>query len=580
MIRQLLKQTKQSLQLTSFAKIMKAFLVLSVSLFLLMSCKLPSNVVHTNLKRHNEVPIFNYLDSINWFPKSIGETGYSGMLLDKLKNQQPRKRKINDIIIAVIDSPLDIDHDFLKHKIWINKAEIPKNGIDDDNNGYVDDINGWNFIGTKDGGYMVWDNFEYVRVLGKIKYKTNKQPIFNSQNEEDEFKRAKSKFSQDSIFYDNWHKSLVYSVKMYPIAKERLKLYFPNEDYTYKQLDSMYIKYKINDKTFRQRRLDNDLDIGAMIAFMKARLDFGEKSLEDVKESQREVDSIINKCLNFDFDGRMLIKSNSSKSGITFGNNAISVNISSKKSTQNHGTKVSGVVTMMSPESLKIMPLVVSANGDEHDKDIAMAIYYAVDNGAKVINMSFGKEFSMYKEWVLDALKYAEKNDVLIIHAAGNDQFDIDSNPFFPNDVDYENPDEVVANFINVGAITSKLDSTYVASFSNYGKKNVDLFAPGEKIYTTTGGNSYGYDSGTSLAAPMVSGTAALIWSYYPKLSAKEVKKIILESGTAYDIEVLVPGGEGKKAKFSELSKSGKVLNVYNAMQLAEKVSKKRLNSK
>ncbi|MGL5112110.1 MAG: S8 family serine peptidase [Flavobacterium sp.] len=555
---------------------MKAFLVLSASLFLLMSCKLPSSIAHANLNlnKYKEVSIFNNLDSVNWFQKNNDERGYSGMFLDKLKNGQGKK--IHDIIVAVIDSPFDINHDFLKHKIWINKAEIPKNGIDDDDNGYIDDTNGWNFIGTKDGGYMVWDNFEYVRVLGKTQNRTNKPPIFNCRNEEQEYKRAKSKFIQDSIYYENWYKSLVYSVKMYPIAKDSLKHYFPNESYSYKQLDSMYVKYKINDKTFRQRRLDNDLDIGAMIAFMKARLDFGEKSLEDVKENQQEVDSIINKCLNLDFDGRLLIKSNSSKFGKTFGNNTISVNVSSKKSTQNHATKVSGIVSMIARESIKIMPLVISANGDEHDKDIAMAIHYAVDNGAKVINMSFGKEFSMHKKWVIDALKYAEKNNVLLVHAAGNDQFDIDRNPFFPNDMDYENPDEVVGNFINVGATTAKADSTLVASFSNYGKKNVDLFAPGDKIYTTIAGNSYGYDSGTSLSAPMVSGTAALIWSYYPKLSAKVVKEIILESGTTYDMEVLIPGGEGKKAKFSELSKSGKVLNVYNAMQLAEKVSKNK----
>ncbi|WP_255470317.1 MULTISPECIES: S8 family serine peptidase [unclassified Flavobacterium] len=198
------------------------------------------------------------------------------------------------------------------------------------------------------------------------------------------------------------------------------------------------------------------------------------------------------------------------------------------------------------------------------------------NNGAKVINMSFGKEFSLYKNRVIDAYKYAEKHNVLLVHAAGNNSFNVDENPYYPSDVDYENPDEVVENFITVGSISQKTDSSFVSKFSNYGKKNVDLFAPGDKIYTTTAGNSYAYDSGTSLAAPMVSGTAALIWSYYPKLKAKEVKQIILESGTAYDIEVLIPGGEGKKAKFSELSKSGKVLNVYNAMQLAEKLSKKK----
>jgi cell wall-associated protease len=183
----------------------------------------------------------------------------------------------------------------------------------------------------------------------------------------------------------------------------------------------------------------------------------------------------------------------------------------------------------------------------------------------------------LYKELVIEAVKYAMKNNVLIVHSAGNNKFNIDENPYYPSDIEFqEDAIEFADNFINVGASTAKADSTLVASFSNYGKKNVDLFAPGDKIYTTTAGNSYAYDSGTSLAAPMVSGTAALIWSYYPKLSAKEVKEIILESGTAYDMEVLIPGGEGKKAKFSELSKSGKVLNVYNAMQLAEKVSKKK----
>jgi subtilisin family serine protease len=133
---------------------------------------------------------------------------------------------------------------------------------------------------------------------------------------------------------------------------------------------------------------------------------------------------------------------------------------------------------------------------------------------------------------------------------------------------------EICGNFINVGSTTHKLDSTFVSDYSNYGKQNVDLFAPGEEIYTTGAGNIYKTESGTSFSAPMVSGTAALIWSYYPKLSVAEVKQIILDSGTAYDLEVLVPGGEGKKVPFSELSKSGKVLNVYNAMQLAEKVSK------
>jgi cell wall-associated protease len=555
---------------------MKAFL-LSFSLFVfLISCTATRNVAYKNLTKVKEVSIFKNLDTLNWFHKGNNEKGYSGMFLDKWKREQTLKNQSKEIIVAVIDSPLEIEHDFLQNKIWINRKEIPNNELDDDNNGYVDDIKGWNFIGTKDSGYLVWVNFEFVRLLRERGYKNNKQPFIENLKKEREYNRAESKFKQDSIYYDNWLKSLVYSVKTYPIAKDSLKHYFPNEDYSYQQLDSLYKKHKINDKNFRQRREDLDFDIGAMIAFLKARLDFGEKSFEDVVQNKLEIDSIINRNLNIKFDDRIFIKDSSLKFAKGYGNNSISENSLGKKSTYNHSTKVSGILSMLVCENLKIMPLVVSASGDEHDQDIAMAIYYAVDNGAKVINMSFGKEFTLHNELIFEALKYAEEHNVLLVHAAGNDQFNIDRNPFFPNDVDYENPDEVVDNFINVGATTAKADSTLVASFSNYGKKNVDLFAPGEKIYTTTAGNSYGFDSGTSLAAPMVSGTAALIWSYYPKLTAKEVKQIILESGTTYDIDVLVPGGGGKKVKFSELSKSGKVLNVYDAMQLAKKVSKKK----
>jgi subtilisin family serine protease len=222
------------------------------------------------------------------------------------------------------------------------------------------------------------------------------------------------------------------------------------------------------------------------------------------------------------------------------------------------------------------MPLAISASGDENDKDIALAIYYAVDNGAKIINMSSYKEFSLHKNWVFDALKYAEKHNVLFVHISGNDSVNLDKSPVYPNDNDYTSDTELCNNFINVGATTNKLDEKFVATFSSYGKKNVDLFAPGSDIYTLAPDNKYTYDNGTSLAAPMVSGTAALIWLHYPNLTVQEVKKIILDSGTSYDVDVLVPGGEGQKLPFKDLSKSGKVLNVYNAMKMAKEMSKNK----
>ncbi|MGH2666478.1 S8 family serine peptidase [Flavobacterium sp.] len=190
--------------------------------------------------------------------------------------------------------------------------------------------------------------------------------------------------------------------------------------------------------------------------------------------------------------------------------------------------------------------------------------------------MSIGKEFSLHKDWVNDAYKYAEQHNVLLVHASGNDGVDVDVNPYYPSDYNYDNKGEVCNNFINVGSICNKSGDLIVSQFSNYGKKNVDLFAPGEYIYTTAPDNKYEFDSGTSLAAPMVSGTAALLWSYYPKLTVQQVKQIILESGTPYDNEVYIPAGKGKKILFKELSKTGRILNVYNAMQMAKEISKNR----
>ncbi|MNQ61141.1 Cell wall-associated protease precursor [compost metagenome] len=286
--------------------------------------------------------------------------------------------------------------------------------------------------------------------------------------------------------------------------------------------------------------------------------------------------------MNLNYNERLPIGDNPTILEKGYGNNNVSNTIKGVRTIQDHNTMVSGIIAGNRTngkgikgiaQNVEIMPLNISPSGDEHDKDITMAIRYAVDNGAKIINMSFGKEFSMHEDWVVEAFKYAEEHNVLLVHSAGNDSQSVDENDSYPRDISYDESKEICSNFINVGSITHKLDSTFVSDFSNYGKQNVDLFAPGDEIYTTGAGNIYKTESGTSFSAPMVSGTAALIWSYYPKLSVSEVKQIIMDSGTAYDLEVLVPGEEGKKVPFSELSKSGKVLNVYNAMQLAEKVS-------
>jgi cell wall-associated protease len=551
-------------------------------LLLFISCKSTNNTLKLTSKKE-----FSPITLQTWYQKDYLQDTIPGISLDKWYSQN-KKRPINkDIIVAVIDMQIDLKHEDLQGQIWTNLNEIPDNGIDDDKNGYIDDINGWSFIGFKNGGYLVWGNYEYVRIVrdweSLYKNKNENQIASEDLPNYKEYKRAVKKLEEKDKYYKNWWKSLKHNVAIYPLVKDTLKHFFPKEDYTYQQLDSLYQKYKINDKKFKQRRDDNDKDLGALINYMMINLEVNEKTLEDVKEMETQLDSVVNKNLSLKYEERLFIGDNSEILEKGYGNNNISNNRSGYRPMQDHSTEMAGIIAANREnnigikgisKNIKIMPLNISPSGDEHDKDIAMAVRYAVDNGAKVINMSFWKEFSLHQKWVLEAFKYAERHNVLIVHIAGNDGNSADENPYYPSDNNFDDSKEVCNNFINVGSITHKLDSTFVSNFSNYGKQNVDLFAPGEEIYTTAPKNSYISDSGTSLSAPMVSGTAALIWSYYPKLTAADVKQIIMDSGTAYDLEVIVPGTTDKKVPFSELSKSGKVLNVYNAMKLAEKVSK------
>ncbi|MEO8234718.1 MAG: S8 family peptidase [Flavobacterium sp.] len=524
--------------------------------------------------------------SETWYRKDYISNGVPGISLDKFLLKSKKVNKENQIIIAVLDTQIDTNHEDLKGMIWVNKSEIPDNNIDDDFNGYVDDVNGWNFIGTKSGNYTIWANFEYTRLIREYNniFRDKKREEIPTKDllKYDEYQRALVCQDRWFKYYGNYLKSLKYSLTIYPLAKDTLKYYFSKEDYTVKQLDSMYSCYKINDKSFKERRDNEDKDFGALIAEVRSDIKSNTNSFEKLNSEKIEIDSICNKNLNLNYNERKFIGDNENVLEKGYGNGKINNKIEGIRSLYGHNTKVSSIIAANVKnnigikgfsDNIKIMPLSISPSGDEHDKDIAMAIFYAVDNGAKIINMSFSKQFSLHPEWVTNAFRYAEKNNVLIVHISGNDAFNIDENPIYPNDYQYDSLFEVCVNFINVGSVSSKLDSTFVSSFSNYGKKNVDLFAPGENIYTAIPENKYDYDSGTSLAAPMVSGTAALIWLYYPNLSVQQVKQIILESGTDYDLEVLLPGGNGKKVPFRQLSKSGKVLNVYSAMKIAKKTS-------
>lgn len=523
-----------------------------------------------------------------WYQKDYLTDSIPGISLEKWYSENKKKAK-QEVIVAVIDTQLDINHEDLKGQFWTNQKEIANNNIDDDHNGYIDDINGWNFTSNKKGDYITWGNFESVRFIRhwdpEFKGKTENQIKTENLANYKEYQRALKVNEKENIYYNRWFKGLNHSVRIFPLVKDTLKHFFPKEDYTYKQLDSLYKKHKINDKTYRQRRESDDRDLGALIFYMMINMEDDESTLEALKKSEAELDSIVNKNLNKDFNDRLVIGDNPDVLEKGYGSGNVSISKKGIKNLQGHATKVAGIIAANRQntigingvaENVKIMPLNISYSGDENDKDIAMAIYYAVDNGAKVINMSFGKEFSVHQQWVSDAFKYAEKHNVLLVHGSGNERFNVDENPYYPSDNTFDGLPEVSSNFINVGSVSARLDKTFASNFSNYGKQNVDLFAPGEQIYTTAMGNEYKSDSGTSLSAPVVSGVAALIWSYYPKLTAQQVKQIIIDSGTTYNLEVIVPGTKDKQTLFTELSKSGKVLNAYNAMKLAEKVRRQK----
>lgn len=503
-------------------------------------------------------------------------------LLEKWHLENKKKHKQNEIIVAVLDSQIDINHEDLKDQIWVNKKEILGNKIDEDENGYIDDVNGWNFTGHKSNNFTRYRNFEYSRIvrLKKEYLKLNIKIPSDTLLFLNEYSLIDNKQKEELVYHKNWLKSIEYAFRIRPKTIDTLKYFFPKEDYTYEQLDSLYKKNKINEKTFKQRRDTNDSDLGALINSMMIAIQMGLKEKEQLFESKNQLDSIVNRNLNIDYDDRKFIDDNSYVLEKGYGNNKLNNNIYQLT----HCTEVSSVIGGQRNNvgvngfhnKIRIMPLCISVSGDEHDKDIAMAIYYAVDNGAKVINMSFGKEFTLNQEWVTDAFRYAEKHNVLLVHSSGNNNFNVDKNSYYPSDIDYvRNKDnELVGNFINVGSISKRTDSTMVSPFSNYGKENVDIFAPGEEIYVAKPNNEYGYDSGTSLAGPMVSGTAALIWLYYPKLTVHQVKNIILESGISIDKMVVKPGTKDEMVPFSDLCKTGKILNTYNAMMLAKKVSK------
>lgn len=482
----------------------------------------------------------------SWQHNDPAKDRFTGVSTNTALSKITNPTNYKDIVVAVMDGGTDVEHEDLKNNLWFNPNEIAGNGIDDDKNGYIDDVNGWNFIGGKNGDVGP-DNTELTRL-----YKLGKDKLPAPYS----WKAIKKAYAKE-VKQNKKMKDFIDGINnMFEGAEKQAN----KNTLTATDLQN----YKVSGATLK---LIKKAIVGALIQGA---------DYNDIKnsllEGKKQIDNAVNYHMNPAFDPRGIVGDNySNLNEKNYGNNSVA------GPDALHGTHVAGIIGAVRnndvgmdgvADHVKIMVVRVVPDGDERDKDVANGIRYAVDNGAKIINMSFGKSYSPNKEVVDAAVKYAESKGVLIIHAAGNDNSDNDVSPNYPN-AKYSNG-SVASNWIEVGASDM---SGKAAAFSNYGKTTVDLFAPGVEIYSCLPGSKYGNESGTSMACPVVAGVTALVWSYFPNLTATQVREAIINSVEVDNETTTLPGSSKKIVPFNTLSKTGGRINAAKAVENAAKMS-------
>ncbi len=520
----------------------------------------------------------------DWFHLSPAE-GYNGVNTAGAY-AQVKGKKGRTVIVAVIDSGVDVEHEDLDDVMWVNEDEIPGNNIDDDNNGYVDDIHGWNFIGGKDGQNVSGETLEVTRLYAKLrkiyadvdesslsKKQMKEYELYKKVMKEVEEGREKAQKNLDNMngqvtFFENTLNTLEKGLKAQGLALSQLDSLDTADDTELAQAKGV--------ATNVLGQIGEEMTVDELKEFMNEQFEGG----------VNYYGGQVNYMYNPDFESRTIVGDNYADSYEKgYGNNDY------EGPDAFHGTHVAGIIAAERgngqgmdgvADNVEIMTIRAVPDGDERDKDVANAIIYAVDNGAEVINMSFGKGYAWDKKAVDKAVKYAAKNDVLLVHAAGNSSMEnkIDNN--FPNDTYlkkglFGKPQP--NNWIEVGALNYAKGEDHSAPFSNYSGTHVDLFAPGMAIYSTIPDDKYQNAQGTSMASPVTAGVAALIRSYYPELSAAQIKDIMMQSVRPISAEVKTPGS-GDMVKFKDLCVSGGSVDAEKAMKLASKTDGKRKKCK
>jgi subtilisin family serine protease len=496
----------------------------------------------------------------NWFNLDPTTDNVRGVATERTYQELLKGRTSKTVIVGVIDSGIDINHEDLKSKIWVNPKEIPGNGKDDDKNGYVDDINGWDFLGGKDGTDVDNEQLELTREYAK--YKKRFEGVSDATVAE--------KDKKDFAYYKELKQA-------YDEKKQENQMYLmalPGMLRNHEQSEAILKEYlKVDQLTPEAVAAIDVTGLDPKVRRAKQAIEQSYKQGFDAKELKEAIEHFENEAkynLNTEFDARKVVGDNPEDGKDRNYGNAEVTGPDAK-----HGTHVAGIIgadrsnnlgVQGVADNVKIMVIRAVPDGDERDKDVANAIRYAVDNGAQIINMSFGKAYSPQKELVDAAVNYAASKGVLLVHAAGNESKNTDEAPNFPNRK--LNDGKLAANWIEVGALSWKPNQ--VANFSNYGQTAVDVFAPGVDLNATVPGSKYEELSGTSMASPVVAGVAALLKSYFPNLTAVQLKKIIEESSDKTpETMVNQPGEQGQEIAFGKLSATGGVVNVYNAVKMA-----------
>ncbi|WP_300600192.1 S8 family serine peptidase [Niabella sp.] len=499
----------------------------------------------------------------DWHYLDYQQDGYRGISLNQAYTLL-KGRKSTPVIVAVIDSGIDTLQPDLKPVLWHNPKEIPNNHTDDDGNGLVDDYYGWNYLGAPNGENLsisISDDWRtYHRFKAQFEGKDSAAIATNQQWHYREWKRAHQKlvdsYNSASKIIDNLRGDWALAERSNTMLKKALN----KEVFTLKDLDSVLVTDANRDLIGIWKNILRDGQT-SNAGFIKEFGDYKKEQEDNLLKLTTTPEDVRGKLLqDDDYDITKTRYGNHNLTGFSgYHGTGVSSVIGAVR---NNGIGIDGIA-----DNVKIMMIRGILGKDEFDKDVALSIRYAVDHGARVINMSFGKYISADKRWVDEAIEYALSKDVVLVHAAGNDAEDIDVDDHYPSS--YTIDHRFLPNMLQVGASGDASLGALVAGFSNYGKKKVDLFAPGLQIHCAIAGDGTQMASGTSLASPVVAGIAALLRSYFPKLKATEVVDIIKKSGTLLEEPVVKPGTKDEKILLSELCSSGRIANAAGAVQLA-----------